>query len=128
MRSIKICVISAAMGLIIFGPPNAALGYDVAAEIEKVLLEHPAIHDVGVFGIPDEEWGESVKAAVELRRGFEPSPALETAILDFARENLARYKVPRSVDFEPKLPRHDSGKLYVRLLRERYWKGRERRI
>ncbi len=98
------------------------------AEIENVLLEHPAIHDVWVFGIPNDEWGESVKAAVELRRGFEPSPELERAILDFAGEHLARYKVPRSVDFEVQLPRYDSGKLYVRLLRERYWKGRERQI
>ena len=78
--------------------------------------------------MPDEEWGESVKAAVELRSGFEPSPEVERSILDFAREHLAKYKLPRSVDFEAQLPRHDSGKLYIRLLRERYWKGRERRI
>ena len=98
------------------------------AEIEQVLQEHPAVADVGVFGIPDDEWGESVKAAVELRPGFEPSRELEAEILAFGREQLAGYKVPRSIDFEPELPRHPTGKLFVRQLRERYWADRGRRI
>ncbi|HKJ25082.1 MAG TPA: AMP-binding protein [Myxococcota bacterium] len=98
------------------------------AEVEQVLQEHPAVADVAVFGIPDDEWGESVKAAVELVPGHEPGPELERAILDFGREHLARYKVPRSIDFEARLPRHESGKLYVRKLRDPYWQGRERRI
>jgi len=97
-------------------------------EIENVLQEHPAVADVGVFGIPDDEWGESVKAAVELRPGHEASAALEADILGFAREHLARYKVPRSIDFEAELPRHETGKLYIRRLRDRYWQGRERKI
>jgi long-chain acyl-CoA synthetase len=98
------------------------------AEVEEVLLEHPAVLDVGVFGIPDEEWGETVKAAVELAPGHVPSPELEAEILAFAGERLARYKLPRSIDFEEELPRRSSGKLYLRGLRDRYWRGRERAI
>jgi len=98
------------------------------AEVEQVLQEHEAVADVAVFGIPDDEWGESVKAAVELRPGFVASPELEATILAFARGHLARYKVPRSIDFEAELPRHASGKLSVRRLRDPYWRGREKRI
>jgi acyl-CoA synthetase (AMP-forming)/AMP-acid ligase II len=98
------------------------------AEIEGVLQEHPAVGDVAVFGIPDDEWGEQVKAAVELAPGHAPSPALADELIAFARARLAAYKVPRSVDFERALPRQTSGKLYVRQLRDRYWQGRERKI
>ena len=98
------------------------------AEIEQVLIEHPAVADVGVFGIPDDEWGESVKAAIELIDGYEPSPELEREILAFARERLAGYKVPRSIDFEIELPRHPTGKLYTRLLRDKYWQREGRLI
>ena len=98
------------------------------AEIEQVIAEHPAVADVGVFGIPDDEWGESVKAAIELRPGETPSDTLATQILDFARKQLAGYKIPRSIDFEETLPRHPSGKLYTRRLRDRYWAGRDKQI
>ncbi len=97
-------------------------------EIEQLLEQHPAVSDVGVFGIPDEEWGESVKAAIELRSGYTGGKELEQEILDFARARLAGYKVPRSIDFEARLPREPSGKLYVRRLRDRYWKDRGRKI
>ena len=84
--------------------------------------------DAGVFGVPDDEWGEQVKAAIELRDGFEASDALAEEILAFAREHLAGYKIPRSIDFEEELPRHPSGKLYIRRLRDRYWADKGRNI
>ena len=98
------------------------------AEVESVLQRHPAIDDVAVFGVPDDDWGESVKAAVELAPGFQPSSELGSVILQFARRHLAGYKVPRSIDFEEELPRYPTGKLHTRLLKDPYWQGREKKI
>jgi long-chain acyl-CoA synthetase len=98
------------------------------AEIEGVLLGHAAVVDAAVFGIPNEEYGEEVKAVVELGPGRAPSADLAAELMEHCRRHLAGYKVPRSIDFEEKLPRHETGKLFKRLLREPYWEGRDRRI
>ena len=97
------------------------------AEVEQVLLEHPAVIDVAVFGIPDDEWGEQVKAAVELVPDTDAATAVDE-ILAFAAERLGRHKVPRTIDVHAALPRQPNGKLYVRGLRDPYWEGRDRAI
>lgn len=90
------------------------------AEVEAVLITHPSVGDIGVIGVPDPEWGESVKAVVELQPGYEPSPALAEELQTWARERLAHFKCPRTVDFVEGLPRTPSGKLSKRTLRENF--------
>jgi len=90
------------------------------AESDAVLLTHPAVHDVAVIGVPNDEWGEEVKAVVELREGQVPSQSLERELIDYCRSRLAHFKCPRSVDFVDKLPRFDNGKIYKHALREGY--------
>lgn len=93
------------------------------AEIERVLASHPAVADVAVFGIPDAEWGEQVRAAVQLREGELATPALEAELLAYARTRLAGFKVPRAVDFHLELPRTEAGKMMVRTLRAPFVAG-----
>ena len=102
------------------------------AEIEAVLGSHPLVRDVAVFGIPNDDWGEEVKAIVEVAPGAQGSPwseeELREALLAFCRDRLASFKCPRTVDFAGELPRDPNGKLYKRKLRDPYWVGREKAI
>ena len=98
------------------------------AEIEGILVTHPAVRDAAVFGIPNDEFGEEVKAAIELSDGEVLSDELLADIVAFCRTKLAGYKVPRSIDVVDALPRQPTGKLYKRLLRDPYWEGVGRTI
>jgi long-chain acyl-CoA synthetase len=98
------------------------------AEIDAVLLQHPAVADVAVVGVPNEEWGEEVKAVVQLADPAAADDALAVELLEHCRQELAHYKCPRSVDFAADLPRLPTGKIVRRLVREPYWAERERSI
>jgi long-chain acyl-CoA synthetase len=97
-------------------------------EAENVLSGHPLVADVAVIGVPDEEMGEKVLAVVELRDPSSAGAHAEREIIDYCRESLASYKCPRTVDFVESLPRDPNGKLYKRLLKDRYWEGHETRV
>ena len=86
-----------------------------------MLITHDKVVDVAVFGVPNAEFGEEVKAVVQLRDFSQASAMLEIELLDFCRDHLSHVKCPRSVDFREELPRHPTGKLYKRLLKDEYW-------
>lgn len=97
-------------------------------EIENLLAVHSQVADVAVFGVPDAEMGEAVKAVVEPRDWSEAGPALADALIGYCRERLSSHKCPKSVDFVRELPRHETGKLSKHAIRDRYWEGRATRI
>jgi long-chain acyl-CoA synthetase len=98
------------------------------AEIEAAMLEHPQVGDVAVFGVPDDDMGEQIKAVVEPVAGVAADAALHDSIMAHVHGRLAKFKWPRSLDFVDELPREPTGKLLKRKLRDPYWEGRERAI
>jgi len=90
------------------------------AEIEAAMLVHPDVVDIGVFGVPDPDWGESIVATVQLRPGVAPNEETRAALVAFCRERLASYKCPRRWEFREDLPRTEAGKLYKQQLRDAF--------
>ncbi len=90
-------------------------------EVDNALASHPAIREVCTVGVPNEEWGEEVKSVVVLAEGFMASADLERHLLAYAREHLASFKLPRSVDFVSEIPQSEAGKVQRGAVRSRYW-------
>ena len=97
-------------------------------ECENLLITHPKVADAAVFGVPNDDLGEEVKAVVQLMPDVAPDAEIAEELIAFCGQHLARQKVPRSIDFEAELPRLPTGKLYKRLLRDRYWGNKTSRI
>ena len=95
------------------------------AQVESAIYGHPAIAEVAVIGIPSEKWGEEVKACVVAKPGHEIDP---DSVIAYARENVAAFKAPKSIDVIPEMPRNASGKILRRQLRDPYWEGQERGV
>lgn len=115
-----IYIVDRAKDMIISGGENI-----FPAEIEKIINDHPKVLESAVYGIPDEQWGESVKAVVVLKPG---ETAMVEEIIEYCKSNLASYKKPKVVEFIDAIPRNASGKILKRVLREREWQGKERRV
>jgi len=94
-------------------------------EIEDALILHPSVEDVAVFGVPNPDFGEEVKAVVQPSQGVAHDQHLVDDLMSFAKQHLAAYKIPRSIDFTDELPRLPTGKLYKRLLKDKYWPQKE---
>ena len=90
-------------------------------ECEDLLIAHPKIFDAAVFGVPNADLGEEVKAVVQTVEGVDATEELTVEILEYLSEHLSRQKIPRSIDYKDELPRLPTGKLYKRLLRDEYW-------
>jgi long-chain acyl-CoA synthetase len=90
-------------------------------EAENVLITHDSVIDVAVFGVPNADFGEEVKAVVQPRDMSAADPIMAEELLAYCRERLSHVKCPRSIDFREQLPRHPTGKLYKRLLKDEYW-------
>jgi long-chain acyl-CoA synthetase len=97
-------------------------------EAENVLITHPGVADAAVFGVPNEDFGEEVKAVVQPLDMADATPEFERELIEYCQSQIAKLKCPRSIDFEAELPRHPTGKLYKRLLKDRYWGNRDSRI
>jgi len=95
------------------------------AEIENTIFSHPAVFDVAVFGVPDEKWGEAIKAVIQVKKGKTVSPE---EIINWCEEKLSRIKKPKSVDFMDELPRDINGKIYKRQIRDKYWEGKKSKV
>jgi long-chain acyl-CoA synthetase len=97
-------------------------------EVDNELIKHPAVEDSCTIGVPHEEYGEEVRAVIQLKAGYQPSEAMRAEILAFAVANLAKFKIPRGLDFVDELPRSAAGKILRNRVREPYWAGRARQI
>jgi fatty-acyl-CoA synthase len=115
-----VLIVDRAKDMILSGGENVA-----SAEIERVLYAHPAVLECAVIAVPDDTWGEVPKALIALKAG---QPATEAQILEHCRKHLAGFKIPKSVEFMESLPKGGTGKILKKVLREKYWTGRERKV
>jgi acyl-CoA synthetase (AMP-forming)/AMP-acid ligase II len=115
-----ILIVDRGKDMILSGGENIA-----SAEIERVVYGHPAVMECAVIAVPDDTWGEVPKAIVTLKPGRQ---AADTEIIAHCRQHLAGFKVPKSVEFVESLPKGGTGKILKRVLREKYWRGRPRRV